>query len=47
MTGREKRLVRCLESGIVESKLRRGQMDTTQKMLNMVSLFLLPYGQLV
>ena len=35
MTGREKRLVRCLESGIVESKLRRGQLDTTQKMLNM------------
>ena len=35
MTGREKRLVRCLASGIVESKLRRGQLDTTQKMLNM------------
>ena len=45
MTGREKRLVRCLESGIVESKLRRGQLDTTQKMLNMVSSSSLPYGQ--
>ena len=35
MTGRERRLVRCLETGNVEAKLRRSQMDTTQKLLNM------------
>ena len=35
MTGRERRLVRCLETGNVEAKLRRSQLDTTQKLLNM------------